>query len=74
MHGSSLQVAVEGTLERIEGQSSFTYFEVRATLDAAAGTAHDQAVVALERAERGCLISNSVKADVHLVPEVKIAG
>ena len=69
-----LQVAVDGTLERNEGQSSFTHFEVHATLDAAAGTDHGQAVVALERAERGCLISNSLKADVHLVPEVNIAG
>jgi len=71
---SDLKVAVEGTLERVDGQSSFTHFEVRATLEAAAGTNRDQAVAALERAEHGCLISNSLKADVHLVPVVNIAG
>jgi uncharacterized OsmC-like protein len=34
----------------------------------------EQARRALEKAERGCLISNSLKATVHLVPVVDVIG
>lgn len=63
---SSLEVDVEGTLERRDGITAFTGFKVHASL--ASGNDVDEALArsALERAERGCLISNSLKAPVHL--------
>ncbi len=62
----SLSCEVEGTLDRVDRATQFTAFAVRATLTVAPGTDLDQAHRALERAERGCLVTNSLKAAVHL--------
>ncbi len=62
----SLSCEVEGTLDRVDRATQFTAFAVRATLTVAPGTDLDQAQRALERAERGCLVTNSLKAAVHL--------
>jgi organic hydroperoxide reductase OsmC/OhrA len=63
---SSLDVRVEGTLERKDGVTAFTGFHAHATLGVGADVDEATARDALERAERGCLISNSLKAPVHL--------
>jgi len=70
LHWTGLDVAVEGTLERRDGVTAFTRFEVHATLGLGAEASPDEAEALLQRAERGCLISSSLKADVHLVPVV----
>ena len=66
MEWSALDVDIEGTLERIERVTSFTAFALHAKLVVAAGVDTAQAASALERAERACLVSNSLKAPVHL--------
>ena len=71
---ASLGVEAEGTLERRERVTAFTAFRLRARLVVAAGVDADAARAALERAEHGCLVSNSLKAPVELEPEIAFAG
>jgi organic hydroperoxide reductase OsmC/OhrA len=70
----SLNCDVTGTLDRVERVTQFTRVDLRARLTVPSGTGPDQARRALEKAERGCLISNSLKAEVHLEPEIEVAA
>lgn len=63
---TSLQVAVTGTLDRIERVMSFQDFRIEATLTVPAGTDPERARRLLEKAEQTCLITNSLKSTVHL--------
>jgi peroxiredoxin-like protein len=70
----SLTCDVEGTLDRVEKATQFTAFTVRATLTVAPGTDVDQAGRALDKAERNCLVTNSLKASVHLEAKVLLTA
>lgn len=70
----SLRCEVVGTLDRVDGVTQFTSFDVRPHLQAAPGTNADQARRALEKAEHHCLISNSLKATIHLEIEIDSAA
>jgi organic hydroperoxide reductase OsmC/OhrA len=70
---SSLRVEVEGTLDRVERATQFTGFRVRASLEVPAGTDEALARRLLEKSERGCLISSSLKASVHLEASIGVA-
>jgi organic hydroperoxide reductase OsmC/OhrA len=70
----SLRCEVEGTLERVERVTQFTGFKVQATLQVPSGTDEARARSLLEKAEKGCLISNSLKGASHLETSVKVAG
>ena len=59
----SLECAVEGTLNRIEGKTRFTHVVVRATLRVPTGTDETKAVQLMQRADHVCLISNSLVAE-----------
>lgn len=61
---------VEGVLDKAEGRTRFTELHVRARLRVPAGTDEERAHRALEKAERGCLITNSLRAESHLEAEV----
>jgi len=61
---------VEGVLERAEGGAQFTGFTTHASLKVAAGTDAGKAQALMEKAEKGCLIANSVRGTRHLVAEV----
>lgn len=63
-----LEVRCEGTLERVEGVTAFTAFDLRAELTVGADVDPARAEASLQRAERSCLVSNSLKAAVHLMP------
>lgn len=56
----TLDCAVEGKLEKVEGKTHFTHYLVRATLRVPAGSDEAKARQLLERAEHVCLISNSL--------------
>ena len=71
---SALDVHVTGTLERVERNSSFTRFDIVATLTAGADVTEEQAQAALQKAEHGCLISNSLKGEKHLQVVLKHDG
>ena len=70
---NSLTCDVTGTLDRVERTTRFTAFEVRARLHVPTGTNPDRARQALEKAERTCLISNSLIAGIRLIPTIEVA-
>ena len=57
---------VTGTLDRPDGVIQFTAFDVRVTLTCAPGTDEAKARKLLEKSERACLITNSLKAGTTL--------
>ena len=60
----------EGTLDKIEKLTQFTEFRVTAKLTVPPGTSEKKAHTILEKAEKYCLITNSMKAEAHLEAEV----
>jgi organic hydroperoxide reductase OsmC/OhrA len=71
---NSLECDVTGTLDRVERTTRFVAFEVRARLHVPAGTDPDRAKQLLEKSERGCLISNSLSAEIHLIPTIEVTA
>jgi len=67
---SQLTCDVSGTLERIEGESRFSKFTTRCSLLVPKGIDVNRCRQALEKAERGCLIANSLRATRVLEMEV----
>jgi organic hydroperoxide reductase OsmC/OhrA len=65
-----LSADVEGLLERVEGNSRFTRFQTRARLVVPVGADASRARMLMEKAEHGCLISNSLSATRHLECEI----
>jgi organic hydroperoxide reductase OsmC/OhrA len=70
---SSLGCDVTGTLDRVERVVQFTHFDITAVLTVREGTDPAAARRALEKAERACLVSNSVKASIHLDARIAVA-
>ncbi len=70
----SLQCEAEGTLDRLENTSQFTEITLHAVLDAPQGTDEQKASRLLEKAEHGCLITNSLKSSSHLNVSVRVAN
>jgi organic hydroperoxide reductase OsmC/OhrA len=70
----SLRCDVEGTLDRVERTLQFTGFQVRASLRVPAGTNEEQAGRLLAKAERSCLITNSLKGTSHLEAQVEVGA
>jgi organic hydroperoxide reductase OsmC/OhrA len=64
---------VEGKLERIDRITRFTHFTVRPVLTTAAGVDPDKAHALLEKAEKNCLITNSLSATTRMEARVEIA-
>jgi organic hydroperoxide reductase OsmC/OhrA len=62
----SLRADAVGTLDRVERSTQFTHFELQAALEVPAGVSEGEAKAVLERAERVCLIRNSLKGTSHL--------
>jgi len=71
---TSLECDVMGTLDRIERTTRFLAFEVRARLQVPAGTDPDRARQVLDKAERSCLVSNSLNGVIHLIPTIEVAA
>ena len=70
---TELHCSVTGVLDRVERTTQFTAIEVSAELIVAAGTDADKAEKLLHKAEAGCLITNSLKADRQLSTQVRVA-
>jgi organic hydroperoxide reductase OsmC/OhrA len=70
----SLECDVTGTLDRIDRVMQFSRFDMTARLLVPAGVDAEAARHALEKAERNCLISSSLKAAVVLDARVEIAA
>jgi len=67
---STLQCEVDGKLDKIEKFTQFTGFEVRATLTIPDEKDRKKAGVILEKADKYCLVSNSLKAASELTTKV----
>lgn len=70
----SLECKVEGTLERIEGVTKFTRFEINAEIKVPPESTREKTLHLLEKAEGICLISNSLSAAKHLNAIVTVIG
>jgi len=70
----SLRCEVEGTLDRVDRVMQFTSFQVRAALRVPPGSDAARARSLLEKAEKSCLITNSLKGASHLEASVELAG
>jgi organic hydroperoxide reductase OsmC/OhrA len=69
-----LECRVEGVLERVERTSQFTRYTTFAKLTVPEGADSARAHELLERAERGCLIANSVRGTRTLEVEISVEG
>lgn len=69
----SLRCEVDGVLDRVDRVTQFTEFHVKAELTVPPGSDADRGRRLLEKAEQGCLVSNSMKASPHLEAVVHIA-
>jgi len=65
-----LNCSAEGVLDRVEGAIRFSDLHIRARLVVQEGADEGRARRLLEKAEKGCLVSNSLLAKKHLETEV----
>ncbi len=68
----SLECEATGILDKVERVTQFTQFDIRAALSVPAGTSEEKAHRLLEKAEKHCLISNSMKAPSTLDASVQV--
>lgn len=66
-----LEAQVEGTLERVTGVTYFTRYSTHATLTVKAGADLAKAEELLERAEKLCLVANSLRGERLLETTIK---
>jgi organic hydroperoxide reductase OsmC/OhrA len=69
-----LEAHVDGTLERVSGSTQFTRYTTRAILTVKAGTDHAKARELLERAEKICLVANSLRGERMLEVQLREAS
>jgi peroxiredoxin-like protein len=70
----SLDCEAEGVLDRVDGVTRFTEIRTNARLVLPAGGDAERARRLLEKAEKTCLITCSLKAEPKLTTQVQIAG
>lgn len=70
----ALSCAVIGDLDRVDKVTRFTDFRIRATLDIPETTSGEKAERLLEKAEKTCLVTNSMISRTTLDVEVRVAG
>jgi len=70
---NTLQCDVDGILDRVDKVTQFTGFDLRVVLEVPEGTNEAKAMRLLERAEKVCLITNSMIAESQLEARVQIA-
>ena len=68
----ALTCEVDGTVDRVDRMVCFTRFALRARLRVPAGSDVEAARRLLDQAERKCLISNSLAAQIHLDAEIDL--
>jgi organic hydroperoxide reductase OsmC/OhrA len=66
--------SAEGTLEFVQGTYQFTKIVLRTNIEVTSGEAGEQAKHALEEAHENCLIANSIKAVVILLPTITVVS
>lgn len=69
---NSFDCSAEGILEKVDGKFLMTEITLKPVLVIEDDAKKDRALRILDKAERACLISNSIKTTVHLDAEVEI--
>ena len=69
---TSLQVDADGVLDRPERATYFTAFNIHTVLDVPEGANVEMAERLLEKAEKICLITASMKSEVVLTTEIRV--
>ena len=69
----ALECDAEGELDKVDKLTQFVGFKVRARLTIPHEADRKKAGVILEKAEKYCLITNSLKAESHLETELIVA-
>ena len=67
-----LECTTEGTLDRVDRVTQFTAFNMQVKLTIGADTDPEKAQTLVEKSESSCLITNSLKASIHLQSEVVV--
>jgi len=67
---TSVELAVEGTVDRRDGQTRFDEIVLRPRLLLPAGTDSARALRVLDKAERACIVSASLATPVLVKPEI----
>jgi organic hydroperoxide reductase OsmC/OhrA len=62
----------EGKLEQVDGKWLMTEVNLMPVVEVLDDADEEKAIRVLNKAESNCLISNSVKAKVHMTPKVKV--
>jgi peroxiredoxin-like protein len=70
---SALELAAEGTVNRVDGVTRFTEIVLRPRITLPAGTDRDRALRVMEKSERACLVSASLATPIRLEPDVVFA-
>lgn len=70
----SITCDVAGTLDRVDGNTRFTRFDILARLALPAEVDPERARRLLEKAERGCLVANSLNGEIRLAIEIERAA
>ena len=68
----SLKVDAVGDLDKVGRKTQFVRFQVRAQLEIPEGTSEEKAEKLLEKADKSCLITNSMKAPSHLETQIRV--
>jgi peroxiredoxin-like protein len=74
MEWHTLECRASGTLDRVDHVTQFTRIDLHARLAVPPHADLEQARRLLEKAERQCLISNSLKAPIHLEIAIETAA
>ncbi len=69
---TSIDCDVEGTLDRVDGVTRFTRFDIRARLQVPAGVDADKADKILHKSEAVCLITASLATENHLETVINV--
>lgn len=70
----ALALRVEGVVEKVEGGYEFTHIVLRPHLTIGDETDRQRGARLLEKTERSCLVSRSIKSKVTMEPRIELAG
>lgn len=70
----SYKSEADGILDKVEKSLLMTRIHIKPTITVASEADRAEALKLIERAERYCLISNSIKSEVTIEPTVVVKG
>ena len=70
----SYESEAEGILERVENQFMFSEIKVRPRIIVASSDKSEKVKELIGLSEKSCLISNSIKSKVEVIPEISARG